>query len=99
MGCGTRSPRPEPTQHSIAKATRFLWSQQTAGGGWHSSTYGLLRSGQSLTAFVLQALLEVPPEIEPARPEAAARALAFISNHINQEGALDRKSTRLNSSH
>jgi squalene-hopene/tetraprenyl-beta-curcumene cyclase len=50
----------------------------------------LLRSGQSLTAFVLQALLEVPPEIEPARPEAAARALAFLSNHINQEGALGR---------
>lgn len=90
MGCGVRPSRPEPTQHSIAKATRYLWSQQAAGGGWHSNTYGLLRSGQSLTAFVLQALLEVPPEIEPARPEAAARALAFLSNHINQEGALGR---------
>ena len=90
MGCGARSPRPEPTQQLIAKATRYLWSQQAAGGGWHSSTYGLLRSGQSLTAFVLQALLEVPSEIEPARPEAAARALGFISKHMNTEGALGR---------
>ena len=43
----------------LAKAAGYLWKQQAADGGWHSHTYGLLRSGQALTPFVLGALLEV----------------------------------------
>jgi hypothetical protein len=44
-GCSPQQPSP------IAKAAAYLWRQQSADGGWHSHTYGLLRSGQSLTRF------------------------------------------------
>jgi len=75
---------------SMARGARALWALQGADGGWHSETYGLLRSGQSLTPFVLGPLLEVPEEIEPARPEAARRAICFVLGGIDAEGALGR---------
>jgi squalene-hopene/tetraprenyl-beta-curcumene cyclase len=70
----------------LAKAAEYLWSQQADDGGWHSKTYGLMRSGQSLTPFVLDALLDVPAAITKtvmAAPEAAVeRAVAFIKRNL-----------------
>lgn len=80
-GCGR--PRTPP----LAKGARYLWSQQAADGGWHSHTYGLLRSGQSLTPFVLEALLRVPAEAYRASPANIDRAIAFIRDRT-QAGAL-----------
>ena len=57
------APRPavvETERPALARGAAYLWSRQAGDGGWHSQTYGLLRSGQSLTPFVLEALLEVP---------------------------------------
>jgi len=72
----------------LSKAAQFLWSQQGDDGGWHSRTYGLLRSGQSLTPFVLEALLGVP-EATFARPKGAvARAFDFLKRNTNADGAL-----------
>ena len=47
-------------QAPLRRAVDYLWAQQAEDGGFHSATYGLLRSGQSLTPFVLNALLSVP---------------------------------------
>src|SRR4030095_792153 len=69
-------------------ALQYLWTQQADDGGFHSSTYGLLRSGQSLTPFVLDALLTVPESLAPARPAAIDRALAFIKKNTNGDGSL-----------
>ena len=72
----------------LKDAARYLWSQQAEDGGFHSTTYGLLRSGQSLTPFVLVALLGVP-ESESSRPRGAVeRALTFIKANTNADGAL-----------
>lgn len=69
-------------------AAQYLWAQQAEDGGFHSTTYGLLRSGQSLTPFVLLALLGVPVgESSPPRG-AVERALAFIKANTNADGAL-----------
>jgi hypothetical protein len=73
---------------ALARAAAYLWSRQAEDGGWHSHTYGLLRSGQSLTPFVLEALLEVPPEIEPLPAAKVDRAIAFIRCHTQPDGAL-----------
>ena len=51
-GCGRTHESP------LARAAAYLWRQQAPDGGWHSQTYGLLRSGQLLTPFVLDALPE-----------------------------------------
>jgi hypothetical protein len=70
------------------RAAQYLLSQQSEDGGFHSTTYGLLRSGQSLTPFVLLALQRVP-ESEFSPPRAAVeRALSFIKANTNADGAL-----------
>ena len=72
----------------LRDAARYLWSQQAEDGGFRSTTYGLLRSGQSLTPFVLVALLGVP-DSESSRPRGAIeRALNFIKANTNADGAL-----------
>ena len=77
-----------PVSEPLRKAAQFLWSRQADDGGWHSRTYGLLRSGQSLTPFVLDALLDVP-ETTFARPSAAvARAFDFMKRNTNADGGV-----------
>src|SRR5262245_40216782 len=72
----------------LARAAAYLWRQQAPDGGWHSRTYGLLRSGQSLTPFVLDALLQVPQDVYPVPAAKVERALAFIRSHARATGAL-----------
>jgi squalene-hopene cyclase-like protein/prenyltransferase/squalene oxidase-like repeat protein len=82
-GCSRRA-----SNTPLSAAARYLWSQQADDGGFHSSTYGLLRSGQSLTPFSLLALLRVPDgEYSPPRG-SVERALSFIKANTNSEGAL-----------
>ena len=81
-GC---APTPQP---ALRKAAAWLWSRQEADGGWHSLTYGLLRSGQSLTPFVLDALLDVPEDVYPLPRANVGRAIAFIRVHMQPTGAL-----------
>lgn len=78
----------KPERGPLARAARYLWAQQDADGGFHSATYGLLRSGQSLTPFVLGALLRVPDATMAAPAGAVARALAFIRAHTRVDGAV-----------
>ena len=76
-----------PERSSLRRAAQYLWEQQAADGGFHSATYGLLRSGRSLTPFVLGALLRVPDATVPAPPGAIDRAVAFIRRHTSVDGA------------
>ncbi len=71
-------------QPPLARAASWLWSRQAPDGGWHSHTYGLLRSGQSMTPFVLDPLLQIPQ----APRDKVDRALAFIHANLRPNGAL-----------
>ncbi len=73
----------EPSKSPV----QWLWNQQAADGGWHSETYGLLRSGQSLTPFALLTLLETDAS---AAPQNVDRALKFIAAHTAKDGSLGR---------
>jgi len=75
----------------VAKAAAFLWSKQGPDGAWHSETYGLLRSGQSLTPLVLLSLLGAadPPQ------DAVDRAVAFIRANTNASGEVGRSDPSL----
>ena len=75
-------------QPAVARAAAYLWRQQAGDGAWHSHTYGLLRSGQALTPFVLDALLEVPERVYPLPRANVERAIAFIRSHTRPDGAL-----------
>jgi hypothetical protein len=81
-GC---APAPQP---AVRKAAAWLWDHQESDGAWRSRTYGLLRSGQSLTPFVLDALLEVPENVYPRSRAGVARATEFIRAHTGPTGAL-----------
>ena len=72
----------------LARAAQYLWSEQADDGGWHSHTYGLLRSGQSLTPFVLEALLQVPEQVYPMPQSKIDRALAFMQSKTQADGVL-----------
>ncbi|MCC6150363.1 MAG: terpene cyclase/mutase family protein [Planctomycetes bacterium] len=89
-GCVAREPArtTPPRLDALSRACRFLWSQQSADGGWHSETYGLMRSGQSLTPYVLHALLRTAEEFREEPQGARDRALAFIRANVNADGAL-----------
>lgn len=73
---------------ALHRAADYLWSRQAEDGGWHSEKYGLLRSGQALTPFVLHGLLLIPTEVHPGRADRVDRALAFIRRHTNEQGVL-----------
>jgi hypothetical protein len=73
----------QDSQTGLKRAAQYLWSQQAEDGGWHSHTYGLLRSGQSLTPFVLNALLDAGE-----KAPGVDRAVDFIRRNINNDGSL-----------
>src|SRR5262249_37949656 len=77
-----------PSQAALAKACEYLWSQQSEDGGWHSAQYGVMRSGESLTPFVLHALLQVPESVYPRPHQQMERALDFIRDHVEGHGSL-----------
>ncbi|HET9219573.1 MAG TPA: prenyltransferase/squalene oxidase repeat-containing protein [Terriglobia bacterium] len=72
----------------LSRAVDYLWGQQADDGGFHSATYGLLRSGQSLTPFALSMLLDVPASVAPRPQSAVERAFAFIRKNTDANGAL-----------
>src|SRR5262245_42655966 len=73
----------------LERAAGYLWTQQGRDGGFHSSTYGLLHSGQSLTPLILGTLLKVPDAVS-AHSSSIDRALEFIKKNTDAQGALGR---------
>src|SRR5258708_4713924 len=77
-----------PPSSPVGRAAEYLWKQQADDGGWHSHTYGLLRSGQSLTPFVLEALLQVPESDYPLPSAQVDRAIAFLKRNTKPDGTV-----------
>ena len=88
-GCSRRP------QSALAAGADYLWSRQSRDGGWPSHTYGLLRSGQSLTPFVLDALLQVPGNVYRLPADKVERAIRFIRDNTNADGTLGMKDPSL----
>ena len=87
-GCAVQGDRAPAS--ALQRGCEFLWSQQAQDGGWHSATYGLLKSGQSLTPFVLNTLVQIPESACKAPAGGVDRALAFIKRNTNSEGAVGK---------
>lgn len=90
--CGNGdTPNPPPEARTpLQRACAWLWAQQSDDGGWRSETYGIMKSGQSLTPFVLHALMTVPEQQFTRPSDGVDRALAFIRRNTNAEGCLGR---------
>jgi hypothetical protein len=100
VGCGrspvnlTPTPGSSPTsasapaEQALKRAVEYLLSKQGPDGGWHSEHYGLLRSGQALTPFVLHSLLRASELRVPVPADTLDAAFTFIRRQVNADGAL-----------
>jgi hypothetical protein len=73
---------------ALERAAAYLWRQQADDGGWHSPQYGVLRSGQAMTPYVLHALVSIPESAAPRPKDGVERAMAFIRQRLDKRGAL-----------
>ena len=74
----------------LDKAAAYLHSKQSADGAWRSETYGLLKSGQSLTPFVLFALTDSTTGKGRLNEGSIRNALGFLRAGIDSNGVLGR---------
>lgn len=87
--CGTgEKQRLTEAEQILAKAATYLWNRQGADGGWHSEMHGMMRTGQTLTPYILHALTELPPNLLQADSNRILKAYEFLRNHINARGVL-----------
>jgi hypothetical protein len=80
---------------SLQRAVDYLWSQQAEDGGWHSPQYGVLKSGQALTPFVLHALLQAENSMSSDEAGRYRRATQFILERRDARGVLGRSDPEL----
>lgn len=76
----------KPKEEILKSASNYLWSQQSSDGAWHSETHGILKGGESLTAYILWSLLESSEKHPPAQVK---KAINFIRDNIH-EGCLGK---------
>jgi len=88
LRCGATKRDALQAEAILRNACTYLWNKQSADGGWHSETHGILRGGQAWTPFVLSALLEVPDDVYTKPELKIERALDFIRTSVNAEGVL-----------
>ena len=69
---------PSTTMESLIRVTDYLWSKQSPDGSWRSETYGLLKSGQSLTPFILFVLSEVRNDMAPPPEGTVEKSMNFL---------------------
>ena len=87
-GLTRRAAATDDPASALRRAAEWLWRHQAKDGGWHSPQYGVLRSGQALTPYVLHALASLSGSVT-ARPEGGIeRAMEFIRERLDDNGVL-----------
>jgi hypothetical protein len=86
---------PKETESLLArqvlnKATAFLQTKQSTDGAWRSETYGLLKSGQSLTPFVLFALTDSLSDNREPNEDSIQKAISFLRTKSAPNGVHGR---------
>ncbi len=71
---------------ALAKSADWLLRQQAADGGWHSATYGQMKSGVGNSALVLDALARMPPTWRAEHQSQLDRGIDFLLAHLDKQG-------------
>ncbi|MEO5928758.1 MAG: prenyltransferase/squalene oxidase repeat-containing protein [Candidatus Kapaibacterium sp.] len=87
-GGGKPSPPLNDDELRLQRACVYLWGQQSPDGSWKSTHYAVMRSGQTLTPFILNTLLDIPERIAPRPDGAVDKALDFIKANTDNRGVL-----------
>jgi hypothetical protein len=80
--------RARDAREQLFRTAAWLFARQDKDGAWRSPTYGVLKTGQAYTPYVLDALLDVPEAVFPRPAGAVERALDYIRAHAREHGAL-----------
>lgn len=78
----------DATLDVVERGAYWLLKQQAEDGGWHSSTYGTMRSGVGNTALVLDALSHMPAEWRAAHAAEISRGVRFLMANLDDTGYL-----------
>lgn len=74
--------------NSLRRGLDWLVARQAADGGWHSTTYGQLKDGASVTALALEAISHAPADQQQKHLAAVKRGYAFLERGIARRGAV-----------
>jgi hypothetical protein len=77
-------------EKALARAEEYLWNAQHEDGSWRSEQYAVMRSGQSLTPFVLHTLLSSADNLPDEQIKASQRSIQYIVDHLDDDGALGK---------
>jgi|GEM_PF-464810 len=104
IGCRSSAPSAEPTpavppppseaswrvaaRAGLRRGVDWLLAARGPSGVFGSTTYGFLKGGQSLTPFVLDALLDAPAAGVPVSSEVAGTALRGLLDLVDGQGRL-----------
>ncbi|MEO1628030.1 MAG: prenyltransferase/squalene oxidase repeat-containing protein [Bacteroidota bacterium] len=86
--CQAPAPPPPLAEDLLRRSCAWLWDQQGEDGGWHSETHGILKGGESFTAFILWHLLCVDKTVFPRDEQKVQKGLQFLRAHLSEEGVL-----------
>ena len=80
----------EQVNQAIERGIKWLASKQSSDGAWRSETYGLLKSGQSMTPFTLYALTQLANSKSqiPISNKRLNDGLRFLLDQINPDGSV-----------
>jgi len=73
---------------ALARAGEYLLDAQSDDGAWYSRQYGALKTGPTMTPYVLSSLLFMPQTGEPGR-KAFNRGVGFLLKPLRRDGSLD----------
>src|SRR5687767_13417981 len=79
LSCKTR----KASQHTLERAVKWMWAQQSEDGGWHSETHTVLRDGKVLTPYILYYLLHVPEEVYQLNNARLEKGLHFLTAQLD----------------
>ncbi len=87
VACG-RDSQGDPARIALMRACRWLETQQRADGAYGSAHYAVLRSGQAMTPFVLDALFRAREAGVPVDGARIGPALDFVRRSIAEDGSI-----------
>jgi hypothetical protein len=73
---------------ALEKSLAYLLKNQAKDGGWHSQTYGQLKGGAALTAFVLEGISHASAEWRGKQKDAVGRGFAFFTPGFAKRGTI-----------
>lgn len=73
---------------ALGKGCDYLFSQQAADGGWHSTTYGALKGGAAVTALVLYTASFLPAERRRNERQRFEQAFRFFDAGFKKRSVL-----------